>query len=296
MKRLLMTILLFIVVFTLLLAQNQKSGMKFDHRIHADQEIECTVCHQTAPESKTGADNLIPEMSVCADCHDVESEDHCKTCHLDLDNNPIGKRIEIYSKKFSHEKHLNTGLACENCHGMTQTSGEVSLPGMKTCMDCHESKAVSNDCMVCHEAGENLKPGSHAGDFLRNHGMMARSGSVNKAMVAECSTCHSDETCQECHQGENLDRLTHPLNFAFTHSLQARGKEKQCMTCHTEPSFCVECHAENQVMPWTHRAGWVNTIPGDGGRHKIEARIDMENCIACHEGSGTITCQRCHGN
>ncbi len=106
-------------------------------------------------------------------------------------------------------------------------------------------------------------------------------------------TCHQQSFCQDCHEGDNLDRLTHPHNFEFTHALAAQGKERECAVCHTQRSFCIDCHRDNLVLPHNHPSGWTNQI--DGGRHRLEAMSDLENCMACHEQNADQICQPCHG-
>lgn len=278
----------------ILFAQTQ-SGLKFNHAVHADNEIECATCHGEAENSNTGKDNLIPAMDVCADCHDIESEDQCMTCHTDLDNNPTGKRIEAYSEKFSHAKHIAANLECNSCH-KADSAVEMALPGMTDCQSCHASKAIANECSTCHTGDEDLKPANHAGDFIHTHGQLANAKGMTAHQSMNCTSCHQKSYCQDCHQGENVEKLTHPVNYEFLHSMDARGKERTCTTCHTDRSFCVTCHAENNVMPHNHRTGWINAIPGDGGLHKQEARMDLESCMACHESNAAVTCQRCHGN
>ncbi len=52
---------------------------------------------------------------------------------------------------------VNGGLDCSDCHGdMTTLDDPVSRSQiewltMKACMDCHEERQVSNDCLVCHK-------------------------------------------------------------------------------------------------------------------------------------------------
>lgn len=111
-----------------------------------------------------------------------------------------------------------------------------------------------------------------------------------------CATCHTRQFCQDCHEGDNLDRLTHPLNYEVTHALEAQAKQAECAVCHTERQFCIECHSENNVMPHNHTVGWTNKFPNDGGRHKVEALNDLDACIACHEQNAELICGSCHGN
>lgn len=291
-------ILLILGTLFLMASADDIRELKFSHKLHIEEnEIECETCHEGALESKTGSDNLFPEMETCADCHDIEDDENCSLCHTDVDDPRAVPRVVDYSPKFSHEKHLQGGLECNSCHDDVNKKTEnqpYHLPGMVDCMNCHLKQNVSNACSNCHLPGEKLVPASHAGDFIHNHSDMARNSSSVIMNRMNCNTCHSTDYCQECHQGDNLDRLTHPINFEFTHALAAQGKENDCSACHSDRQFCSECHIDKQVMPHNHTAGWA--IPGAGGRHTLEAKADLENCITCHEHNAEQICQPCHSN
>jgi hypothetical protein len=108
-----------------------------------------------------------------------------------------------------------------------------------------------------------------------------------------CATCHQQSFCQKCHEGENLDNTTHPMNYAFTHALEAQGKEKTCTVCHQDRQFCNDCHRDYQVFPHNHQQpGWA--VPNTGGLHVMEAENDLESCISCHEMNAQEVCQPCH--
>lgn len=268
----------------------QGDDIEFSHKLHIiEQEIECLTCHEQAESSETGQDNLLPSKLVCNNCHG-EGE---------VGNPELVPAIQDYSVMFSHKAHISAEFNCKDCHSpieQKEYAGQwLSLPKMSDCMSCHENKAVSNECSTCHLPGENLKPVSHTANFTHSHGDMARLGSTEMNVNSDCATCHKPQFCQGCHEGDNLDRLTHPLNYQFTHALDAQGKERQCAVCHTERSFCIECHRDNQVLPHNHTVGWTNNFPNDGGRHKVEALNDLEACLACHEQNAQQVCQPCHG-
>lgn len=277
-----------LIYFTSSVAANDKD-FEFSHKLHViEQEIDCLTCHEQAETSETGKDALFPSIEVCENCHS-EGE---------VGNPEVLSPVKDYSVKFSHKLHLSSGLNCKSCHTKVseKTSiGEYSLPKMNDCMSCHESKAVSKECNTCHLPTEKLMPPSHTPNFIHTHGTMANVSAKELNVNMNCSSCHEPKFCQDCHEGENLDRLTHPLNYQFTHALEAQGKEKECTTCHTERMFCIECHSQNQVMPHNHTAGWTNNFPNDGGRHKVEALNDLESCMACHEQDAQQICQPCHG-
>jgi hypothetical protein len=287
-----------LLFYVIVLANSEKVELKFSHKLHAvDNEMECATCHEAAESSQKGGDNLFPTMETCANCHDVEDDEGCQLCHSDMDNPRAVPRVDFYSELFSHEKHLTTGFDCNSCHRDVKNKVAIEsylLPNMAECMSCHTQKNASIECVTCHKPSERLKPLTHGSNFLHQHGDLARTAQPVIPGAKTCNLCHSINYCQECHEGDNLDRLSHPLNYAFTHSLDARGKEKDCSVCHTERSFCSECHRENLIMPHNHTAGWTNRIPGDGGRHRLEAETDLENCMSCHEADAEHICLTCH--
>lgn len=259
--------------------------------------MECGECHGGAETSLTGMDNLLPDMDVCSDCHDVEDDAECGTCHVDPDDPEGSIYITSYSQKFAHATHLSADLQCEACHAavlLPEAAEAATLPSMLNCQECHETQSAPLLCSTCHMPDDVLKPASHTTSFLHTHGDMAQLDTHPALNGLQCQSCHEDDFCQDCHEGDNTDRLTHPLNYEFTHALEARGQEKTCITCHTEQTFCVDCHNDNQVLPQNHRPGWVNRV--DGGLHRLEASRDLNNCIACHQDNADQICQPCHGS
>lgn len=289
-----LTLTLFMFLF---IAAQDADLLLFSHEYHVEEEeMACADCHAVS-ESKSGTDNLLPAMDVCADCHDVEDEDNCNQCHSNIESAGIATRTIEYSPLFSHQTHMNAELECATCHGEVagiELGRHMAIPDMMQCMDCHHSKDVENECATCHAPGERIKPLNHDLVFIETHGDI--SANFVSVMGKNCATCHKTEFCQDCHEGENVERLTHPLNFEFTHALSAQGKERNCFTCHEDRDYCSSCHIENNVLPYNHVAGWTNTIPGDGGRHRIEAMIDLENCMSCHENNADQICGQCHTN
>ncbi len=278
----------------------ETSELIFDHVRHVEDEgLVCDDCHSGVESSASGLDNLLPNKDVCSDCHEVDDEAECGTCHSNVDEAKPLTPITDYSEKFTHEGHLGTGLECQDCHAavlrpVDPVVGAVgALPTMINCVDCHEQKSASLECSTCHMPSEDLRPVTHAADFLRVHGVLARADAHDALDRMQCQTCHQESYCQDCHEGDNLDRLTHPLNYQFTHALDARGQERACVTCHADPVFCADCHIDNQVLPQNHRPGWSNTI--DGGMHRFEAAADLNSCISCHQDNADQVCQPCHG-
>jgi len=272
--------------------------LNFNHAYHVlEEELECDTCHGGAETSSAGQDNLLPSMEVCGDCHDIEDEDECATCHMDPDDPEEVPRIQDYSQKFSHERHVTAGLECQDCHeavALKEEVGEYLLPGMLECQDCHDRKNASLECESCHMPEDELRPPSHTPDFVHAHSDLARNNAHETFSSFTCQTCHDDNFCQDCHQGDNLDRLTHPLNYDVTHALDARGNERACVSCHVETTFCADCHVDNNIMPQNHGPGWA--VWEVGGRHVDEARQDLASCISCHEDNAEVLCITCHAD
>lgn len=257
------------------------------HPTHFKNDVACETCHQAAA-SKTGADNLLPPMETCGACHDVESADNCKQCHTSPEAPAAAARVTGIAGKFAHETHVARGMECASCHGSTEKA-EPRLPDKLLCRSCHETASNLTDCAVCHEASEPRRPASHANGWVSFHGTVAH------AEQADCSGCHTQKDCQDCHAGDNVRPRVHRLNFTFDHGVEARGKELACASCHEDAGFCQSCHQAERVMPRSHsRADWVQTK--GGGRHAEDGRFDLETCVGCHDtGNQAPVCARCHG-
>ncbi len=273
-------------------------GLIFSHKTHVvTNGMACEDCHALALNSLSGRDDLFPDMDACGECHDVEAEEECEICHRQPDDVVLIARVDDYSRLFSHRGHLAAGLECPACHPTVSRKDRVTaydLPDMGGCMGCHQRRNVETDCRSCHSPEESLRPLSHGPDFEHRHADLARLQNRSLTAGKDCGLCHRVSECQRCHEGDNLDRLTHPLNYAFTHALEAQGRQKDCTGCHADRLFCVECHRDQNVLPHNHTAGWTNRIPNDGGRHRWEAQRDLDACMACHESNAEEICRPCH--
>jgi hypothetical protein len=263
-------------------------SIRFDHAIHAENDVECTDCHANATTSVSGADLLLPVMDDCSSCHDIEDESLCGTCHTHVED-PLSypPRAELV-QKFSHAAHVGRDMDCASCHGAAK-GGEPHAAIKADCRVCHTTAADFADCAQCHAASEPRVPMDHSAEWASTHGIEAGWNS------ASCANCHAQSDCQDCHSGDNVRPRAHPTDFAFDHALAARSNELECGTCHGESQFCRDCHASAQVLPQAHsRADWL--VGADGGRHAFEGRLDIESCAACHDaGIVDPACAQCHG-
>ncbi|RQV93840.1 hypothetical protein EH220_07890 [bacterium] len=266
----------------------ESRGMRFQHGLHAD--MDCADCHTNAKTSTSGHDNLFPTHDQCMDCHDVESDNECATCHIGEPDS--GPAIFFYSEKFNHAAHADAGVACATCHqnldGLVTADVMGHFPAMAECMQCHTEKLVTNDCAMCHMPEDELRPRDHKLDWLTLHGAAAAE-SQN-----DCAMCHSiANDCQSCHNGDALTN-PHPKNYTSRHGQEAHLSDLRCGVCHEQRDFCNECHRAMNVLPAGHyRPDWATA---SGGVHADEAKFDLESCMACHDTPGTTpVCATCHG-
>ena len=312
--------------------QDRGKLIKFSHTFHIKEiGVGCADCHTAAPTSTLAADNLLPKMAACQTCHDEQVQNTCTYCHTSADTTTyVAFETPRHDLHFNHSFHLNDQkVACETCHKGLETvtiASEKNIPVMDACMTCHDGAKASNACETCHTNFAALRPKEHnRTDWVKEHKLYAR------MQDATCMTCHTQESCQDCHTNAGLvqtglngkdlvsphsPRITefdrgqgmaltkvHDLNFRFTHGVAASSKTMECQTCHDTKEFCSTCHMAggnvNQVefTPTSHKqSGFILLGLGTGGGlHAQLARRDIESCAACHDAQGADpACVKCH--
>jgi hypothetical protein len=134
--------------------------ISFNHRLHVeDLGADCTDCHLYA---MTGARATIPNVELCADCHEepqTESAEEARLVEYIQAAEPIPWRKVYWVPDhvyFSHRRHTGVaGIECETCHGpMGEANEPMRRPAVRLtmdhCMQCHEQTGTSNDCLLCH--------------------------------------------------------------------------------------------------------------------------------------------------
>lgn len=312
--------------------QDRGKLIKFSHQFHIKEAgVACQDCHDAAATSTLASDNLLAKKANCQTCHEEQLQNNCTYCHTSADSTTyVPFENPRHDLHFNHAFHVGEQkLACETCHtGLDQVTiaSEKNIPAMASCMTCHDGAKAPNACETCHTNFAALRPKEHnRTDWLKEHKLYAR------MQDATCTTCHTQESCQDCHtnaglaqtavsgqdlisprspriteidrgQGMGLTKV-HDLNFRFTHGVAASSKTMECQTCHDTKEFCSTCHTSggnvNQVefTPTSHKqAGFIVLGLGSGGGlHAQLARRDIESCAACHDAQGADpTCVRCH--
>ena len=284
-KRLLLTALAIctaVAAWTTVKSAPAPGRLIFPHKFHVTEVgADCATCHADAAKSTDGKQRLIPDMQVCAQCHDVETESGCAKCHSDPTNIVPAPHAGKGYEAFSHALHT-AKLDCKACHQVEAglaDSGPL-YPNMKACADCHTTNAVRPECNRCHQSGIPAEPASHRVDWKVGHALDAR------FEADECAMCHNapgaKQTCNQCHQGAQFGS-PHPRNFVHDKAFIRGAGLTDCQTCHEPESFCASCHQQKMVIPSNHsRTGWATARPTKGGLHAIKADADVDNCIICH--------------
>jgi hypothetical protein len=133
----------------------------FPHKIHSPTEtgIECQECHTGV---KRGARAGIPGVNYCMTCHETIGDttdpriqslrDYAKRGE-DMPWQRVYGFLEESHVRFNHAPHVRAGVECETCHGdLTQmtVAQRVVDHTMGFCLNCHNQKGASKDCLTCH--------------------------------------------------------------------------------------------------------------------------------------------------
>src|SRR4030067_1337131 len=62
--------------------------IKFSHSVHKDL-TDCKTCHSAITASTSLKDRLFPNHDNCGECHAVDDESECKTCHYEDKYEPL---------------------------------------------------------------------------------------------------------------------------------------------------------------------------------------------------------------
>lgn len=137
--------------------QPKLANMTFNHKLHAgDKQIPCQYCHSAARRSISAG---IPPMNTCMGCHKivVPERDPIKFLAAKYEKNEAIEWTKVHDLpdyvRFTHKRHVLSGVACETCHGDVKTmdtAEQVAPLQMSWCIDCHVQKGAPTSCNTCH--------------------------------------------------------------------------------------------------------------------------------------------------
>lgn len=130
----------------------------FSHKLHTGKVgLKCTHCHGYADRSRKAG---IPEMKICADCHNKVAADKPEIKKLMKfweEGKPVpwNKVHKLpWHVHFTHKRHIKAGVDCTVCHGEVRamdTARQVRSLDMGWCVNCHRENNAPTDCLVCHK-------------------------------------------------------------------------------------------------------------------------------------------------
>ena len=256
----------------------------FNHKVHVvDKKMSCDDCH---PDAATAAQAGMPS-------HDV-----CETCHEEIDKNkPPEERSTAFFPEgqpkwtnlavqpadviFSHATHVGKNVKCEECHPEIRESTRVPTQEpmrMGQCMECHARYKAPSECETCHRAIRKDRPtDDHRSNWIEVHGQASRAGHDERA---RCGLCHTDESCDHCHQ--EMKPRDHTNYWRIQgHGAMAEIDRDRCRACH-RTDYCDRCHSE--VAPRSHRGMWSGTRQ----LHCLSCHFPLgsaEGCVICHKST-----------
>ncbi len=166
------------------------------------------------------------------------------------------------------------------------------------------AKMAIQECNTCHKA-EGIAPNHDADFIMRGHSALAGRAGNN------CSQCHQQNWCLDCHQGggdgsdtskgtfgRDYKPKSHRSDFINIHPIKAQDNPQTCNRCH-ETKYCNDCHGrfpkgasriKSHMMLGPNGQQYTAAF----GEHSTEARRNLQSCQACHpEGD---VCIQCHSS
>jgi len=129
----------------------------FSHNVHSGiKEIQCQFCHPYVAYSNFPG---IPPVEKCLYCHNyiIVNYPWIQKEHRYFNTQTPTPWVKVnYVPEhvfFNHQRHINSQVACEVCHGEVKTLQRLpeKIWRMGVCVECHRLKKASVDCWVaCH--------------------------------------------------------------------------------------------------------------------------------------------------
>jgi hypothetical protein len=265
-------------------------GLYFNHEAHFKKGIKCRSCHMFYPHQPDKTYRI--PMQVCYSCHQVThgpqgtiAPANCSLCH------PAwfySKKPADHTQKFIAGGHKDTAYK------------EPSY-----CSMCHKDAF----CQKCHIA-KSVVPDDHKDQkkWLHDHGK-------NRANLTYCANCHTEKYCYDCHQ---VRPIPHPSQYLADHGKSKIQNSKVCNMCHTDRTFCENCHHYQVANALLKRENCIKCHPDykhtrfldikNRGHMVHAAHFEMTNtppftCDKCHALGYTLghdyatfqLCKECHG-
>lgn len=266
-----------------------RANMIFNHKKHADRNINCRQCHGEVQELELATRDQLPRMRGCFGCHQYPdsaarglAKGSCETCHLS-GAGAGGTKMKV---AFASGTLVPPRWMHNAAHGpdFIQRHKMVAANDSQFCANCHKE----DFCTSCHDG--QVRPRSiHPNDYISMHPVEAR------LAMQKCQSCHREQSfCLQCHQrlgitmsgpsdARNAGRF-HPPKTIWSdpprnpghHAQEARRNLNACVSCHVERD-CVVCHGASGV------GGGFNPHPGGfAASCATQMARNPRPCFVCH--------------
>lgn len=167
-----------------------RQPIEFNHAVHAAEDISCDDCHPKADEGPYATFPSLKQCLLCHKQAQPEEgeegeepEEPTQPAEGEAAKDPaaaaryreVARKLAEFDELgegvpwvqvnrvvghvyFSHVAHVRFGeMKCEECHGDMATAtkpperSQVEHLSMRRCMDCHDERGASNDCLACHK-------------------------------------------------------------------------------------------------------------------------------------------------
>jgi hypothetical protein len=296
-EKILSGIILLLWIPLSLLAQLSPGDLANPHS-HLEGISNCTQCHilgnkVTGEKCLACHSEIKDRITIQKGYHtssDVKGKE-CTVCHSDHH----GKNFQLIRFDITKFDHNLTGFTlsaphakkqCVDCHSVKFITDQkikakkFTYLGVGTsCLTCHDDyhkKALSSDCLSCHNP-DTFKP---AAKFSHNSTRFHLKG---KHESVDCSKCHKVEIVA----GKKFQDF--------------RVAQYNCSDCHKDPhqnkfgQTCNQCHNEEGFKVVKGVSGFDHNKTD----FKLEGKHVTVNCKACHKTKFTdplkfMLCSDCH--
>jgi len=131
----------------------------FNHIHHKEAaNLNCMFCHRYVEQYRVAG---IPNIELCRACHSTEAISKKPEALKVVEYVKAGREIpwkRMYELPkfvvFPHWIHIQSGVDCPTCHGLTGVKERplkmVDRNYMDWCTDCHKKRKAGTDCYTCH--------------------------------------------------------------------------------------------------------------------------------------------------
>lgn len=152
---------IFFSIFPIFSWESVEQPILFNHIHHKEAaHLNCTFCHRYVERYRVAG---IPNIELCQACHSSDAISKRPEALKVVEYVKAGKEIpwqRMYELPsfvvFPHWIHIQSGLDCSICHGLTGVKERpmkmVDRNYMEWCVDCHKKKGADIDCYTCHSS------------------------------------------------------------------------------------------------------------------------------------------------